>query len=74
MDKRYTLKGRMPGLSNRPPARLQSIARHSKKPIWEGCPTDTKEPDMPGKTNLNAHELFNLFTADIIKTNVIFIR
>jgi len=46
----------------------------SIQPFREECPAKRRKIDKRGNTNLNAHDLFNRFTADIIKINVIFIR
>jgi len=46
---------------------------HVILPFKEQCPL-TKNKGKLKSQDLNAHELFNLFTANIIKTNTIFSR
>ncbi|MEO5889348.1 MAG: hypothetical protein ABIQ31_03805 [Ferruginibacter sp.] len=53
---------------------LRSATRDSILPFPEEYPANTRKLDSTGNKNLNAHELFNKFTADIIKGNVIFTR
>lgn len=43
-------------------------------PYKETCPGIKKAPNTEASADINAHDLFNHFTADVIKEKTVFVR